>query len=82
MQDLDDALLKLKPGKSSGPNDIPGEIHKHASFSLKLYLLDHVYATTVTLNTPSPMVVMLVNNHQKDMRPFKLPPHFSHDCII
>ena len=41
MQDLDNALRKLKPRKAPGPNDIPGEIYKHAPFVLKLYLLDH-----------------------------------------
>ena len=41
MQDLDNALRKLKPRKAPGPNDIPGEIYKHAQFILKLYLLDH-----------------------------------------
>ena len=41
MHESDNALRKLKPSKAPGPNDIPGDIYKHAPFILKLYLLDH-----------------------------------------
>ena len=72
MQDLDNALRKLKPRKAPGPNDIPGELYKHAPFILKLYLLDHYNQCYGTCTIPDSWlfseVVMLVKNHQKDIR--------------
>ena len=72
MQDLDNALRKLKPRKAPGPNDIPGEIYKHAPFVLKLYLLDHYNQCYSECSIPDSWlfseVVMLVKNHQKDIR--------------
>ena len=72
MQDLDNALRKLKPRKAPGPNDIPGEIYKHAPFVLKLYLLDHYNQCYSECSIPDTWlfseVVMLVKNHQKDIR--------------
>ena len=32
MQELDNALRKLKPRKAPGPDDIPGEIYKHSFY--------------------------------------------------
>ena len=72
LQDFDNALRKLKPRKAPGPNDIPGEIYKHAPFILKLYLLDHYNQCYHTCTIPDSWlfseVVMLVKNHQKDIR--------------
>ena len=50
----------------------PGEIYKHAPFILKLYLLDHYNQCYDTCSIPDSWlfseVVMLVKNHQKDIR--------------
>ena len=72
MTDPNHALRKIKPGRSPGPNSIPGEIYKHAPFVVKLYLLDHYNQCLDTHSVPQSWlfseVVMLVKNHQKDTR--------------
>ena len=52
MHDLDTALRRLKPRKAPGPNDIPGEIYKHAPYVLKLYLLSHYNQCHAEANPP------------------------------
>ena len=72
MADLDAALRRLKPGKSPGPNEIPGELYKHAPYILKLFLLDHYNQCFETREVPATWlfseVVMLVKDHKKDTR--------------
>ena len=65
-------LSQSKSRKAPGPNDILGEIYKHAPFILKLYLLDHYNQCYTTCSIHDSWlfseVVMLVKNHQKDIR--------------
>ena len=72
MTDLDLALRKLKPGKSPGPNALPGELYRHAPYIVKMYLLDHYNQCFETCTVPSSWlfseVVMLVKDHNKDTR--------------
>ena len=72
MHDLDMALRRFKPRKAPGPNDIPGEIYKHAPYILKLYLLSHYNQCHAEAKVPSSWlfseVVMILKNTQKDSR--------------
>ena len=83
MQDLDNALRKLKPRKAPGPNDIPGELYKHAPFILKLHLLEHYNQCYTTCSIPDSWlfseVVLLVKNHPL---PCQLSPYLPHKCLL
>ena len=72
MHDLDMALRRLKPRKALGPNDIPGEIFKHAPYVLKLCLLSHYNQCHAEAKVPFSWlfseVVMILKNTQKDSR--------------
>ena len=65
-------LRRLKPRKAPGPNDIPGDIYKHAPYVLKLYLLSHYNQCHAEAKVPSSWlfseVVMILKNTQKDSR--------------
>ena len=72
MYDLDMALRRLKSNKASGPNEVQGEIYKHAPFVLKLYLLAHYNQCYQEAKVPPSWlfseVVMIIKSTQKDSR--------------
>ena len=76
MYDLDMALRRLKSNKASGPNEVPGEIYKHAPFVLKLYLLAHYNQCYQEAKVPPSWlfseVVMIIKSTQKTLGSFPI----------
>ena len=72
MHELTLALRKLKSSKAPGPDGQVGGPYKHASYILRMYLLDHYNQCLSSATVPSDWlfseVVMIVKNYSKDTR--------------
>ena len=87
MHDLDMALRRLKSKKASGPNEVPGEIYKHAPCILKLYLLARYNQCYPEAKVPpswllSEVVMILKNISFVASWKFLNAPEFTFSCFL
>ena len=82
MHELTLALRRLRSSKAAGPDGIVGELYKHATYILRMYLLDHYNQCLASATVPTDWlfseVVMIVRNYSKDTRLLSIQSRLSH----